>query len=115
MHYERTGRMRVRKYLRKSCYHCIKCSAANFPTAFMWRRPLISAVLATTTHRKPKKMYDGTSTQVVDQMINKSRIKIVQEEPYNIGDPPWIKEEGKREKITIASIIDFVIKSERNI
>ena len=115
MHYERTRKMGIRKYLRKSCYHCIKYPAANFPTVFMWRRPLISVALATTTHRKPKKMSDGTSTQVVAQMINKSRIKIVQEELYNIGYPPWIKEEGKREKITIASRIDFVIKSERNI
>ena len=28
--------MGVEKYLRKSCYHRIKCSAANSLTAFMW-------------------------------------------------------------------------------
>ena len=26
---ERIGQMGVGKYLRESCYHCIKCSAAN--------------------------------------------------------------------------------------
>ena len=52
------------KYLRESCYHRIKCTAATFLAAFMWRRPLNSAVLATITHGKPKKVSDGTSTQV---------------------------------------------------
>ena len=50
------------KYLRKGCYHRIKSIAATFLTAFMWRRPLNSAVLATATHRKLEKVYDGTST-----------------------------------------------------
>ena len=49
----------------------------------MWRRPLNSAALATTTHRRLERMSDGTSTQVEDQMINKCRIKIVQRELYN--------------------------------
>ena len=65
MHYERTGRMRARKYLRKNCYHHIKCSAANFLATFMWRKPLNSATLATPTHRGPERVSDGTSTQVV--------------------------------------------------
>ena len=52
MHHERIGRMRARKYLRQSCCHHIECSAANFLTAFMWRRPLNSTTLATLTHRK---------------------------------------------------------------
>ena len=56
----------------------------------MWRRPLNSAVLATTTQKRPEKVSDGTSTQVVAQMINKCRIKIVQMELYNVRDPPWI-------------------------
>ena len=51
MHYERTGQMGANKYLSKSCYHCIKCSAANSLAAFMWRRPLNSAVLATPTQK----------------------------------------------------------------
>jgi len=58
------GRMGARKYLRKNCCHRIKCPAANFLTAFMWRRPLNSATLATTTHRKPERVFDGTSTRV---------------------------------------------------
>ena len=61
MHYECTGRMGVRKYLRKDCCRRIKCSAANFLTALMWRRPLNSVVLATPTHRGPERVFDGTS------------------------------------------------------
>ena len=68
----------------------------------MWRRPLNSAVLATTTHRKPKKVSDGTSTQVVAQMINKCGIQIVQKELYNLRDPSWIEDRKLREESTIA-------------
>ena len=68
------------KYLRKSCYHRIKCIAAPFLAAFMWRRPLNSAALATTTHRRLKWVSDGTDTQVGIQMI--------QEQLYNVKDPP---------------------------
>ena len=63
-------------------------------TAFMWRRLLNNAALATTTHRKSKKVSDGTSTQIRAQMINKCRIKMVQKELYNVRDPP---REGDRE------------------
>ena len=89
MHYERAGRMGVRKYLRKSCCHRIECSTANFLAAFMWRRPLNSAVLATPTHKGPKGVPDKTNTQVVAWMINKWRIKIIKKELYNVRDPPW--------------------------
>ena len=51
IHHEHTRRRRTQKYLKENCYHCIKCTAATFLAAFMWRRPLNSAVLATTTHR----------------------------------------------------------------
>jgi len=78
----------TQKYLRKSCHHRIKCAAATFLAAFMWRRPLNSAVLSTTTHKKPKRVSDGTDTQVKAQMINKCRMKIVQREIYNVKDPP---------------------------
>ena len=54
----------------------------------MWRRPLNSAILATATHRKLKKVSDETSTKVIAQMINKCRIKMVQEELYNVRDLP---------------------------
>jgi len=87
MHHERTGRMGARKYLRESCCHCIECSAANFLTAFMWRRPLNNAALTTPTHKEPKRVSDGTNTQIVAWMINKWRAKIIQREVYNVRDP----------------------------
>ena len=62
--------------------------AANFLAAFIWKKSLNSADLTTTIHRKLKRVFDGTNTQVVAQMINKRRIKIVQKELYNKGDPP---------------------------
>ena len=54
----------------------------------MWRRPLNSIVLAIATHKKLKKVSDETSTQVIAQMINKCRIKMVQEKLYNVRDLP---------------------------
>ena len=63
----------------------------------MLRRPLNNATLATTTHRKPKKVSDGTSTQVKAQMINKCRIKIAQMELYNVRDPLWGEDRKNRE------------------
>ena len=62
--HEHTRRKGIQKYLRKSCYHRIKCIEATLLAAFMWRRPLNSVILATTTHRKPKKVSDETGTQV---------------------------------------------------
>ena len=53
----------------------------------MLRRPLNSVALSTITHRKPERVFDGTSTQVKAQMINKCRIKMVQGEIYNVKDP----------------------------
>ena len=98
MHCERTERMEARKYLRKSCCHH---PAANFLAAFMWRRPLNSADLVITTHRRPERMSDGTRIQVVAQMTNKCRIKIVQNELYNVRDPSWIEDRKIIEESTI--------------
>ena len=67
----------AKKYLRKSRYHCIECSAANSLTAFMLRRPLNSAALVIPTHRRPVKVSDGTSTQVMAWMIDKWKAKTV--------------------------------------
>ena len=53
MYHKRTRMMRIQKNLRESCYHRIKCNATTFLAALMWRRPLNSTALATTTHRKP--------------------------------------------------------------
>ena len=80
--------MGTQKYLRESCYHRIKCIATTFLVAFMLRRPLNSAVLATTTHRKLEKVFDEIDTQVKAQIINKCRIKMAPRELYNVRDPP---------------------------
>ena len=80
--------MEARKYLKKSYYHRIECPVSNFLAAFMWRRPLKSIVLTTTTYRKPNGVSDGTNTRVGAQIINKCRIKIVQKGLYNVRDLP---------------------------
>ena len=61
----------------------------------MWRRPLKSTVLVIATHKKLKKVSDGTSTQVIAQMINKCRIKMIHEELHNVRDLPRTKGTGK--------------------
>ena len=53
--------------------HSIHCILA----AFMWRRPLNSVVSTTTTHRKPRKIPDGTGTRVKVGMADKCAIKMV--------------------------------------
>ena len=89
VHHEHTRKRGTQKYLRESCYHRIECTASTFLAAFMWKRPLNSVALATTTHRKPKRVSDETGIQVRVQMINKCRIKMVQRELYNGKDPPY--------------------------
>ena len=93
--YEREGNS---KYLRKNCYYRIKCVAATFLAAFMWRRPLNCAALATTTYRRLKEVSDETGTQVGTQMINKCGIKMIQEQLYNVKDPSWEGDRKEREK-----------------
>ena len=73
-----------------------------FLATFILRRPLNSAALATTTHRKPEEVSDGTSTQVVAQMIDKCRITIVQKELYNVRDPLWIEDQKFIKESTVA-------------
>ena len=72
----------------ESCYHRIKCTTATLLAAFMWRKPLNSAALATIIHKKLKRVSDGTGTQIKTQMINKCRIKMVMRELYNVRDLP---------------------------
>ena len=62
--HKHTRKKETQKYLKKSSYHRIKCIAATFLVAFIWRRPLNNDVLATTTHRRLKGVSDGTVTQV---------------------------------------------------
>ena len=64
VYHERPRMMGPHKYLRESCCHRLECTAATFLAAFILRRPLNSVALVTTTHRKPKKVFDGTDTQV---------------------------------------------------
>ena len=67
----------TQKYLKERCSHRIKYTTATFLAAFMWRRLLNSAALATATHRKPERVSDGRGTRVRAQMINKYRVKMV--------------------------------------
>ena len=75
----------------------------------MWRRPLNSTVLANATHRKLKKVSYGTSTQVIVQMINKCKIKMVQEELYNVRDLPRRGDEkySRRDTVALPSVMIF--------
>ena len=59
IHHKHIIMMRTQKYLRESCYHRIECTTTTFLAAFMLRRPLNSAVLATTTHRKSERVSMG--------------------------------------------------------
>ena len=68
----------------------------------MWRGPLSSAALATTTHRRLKGVFDGMNTQVEAQMINKCRIKMAKGGLYNGRDLHEIGGKKEREKNTIA-------------
>ena len=36
-HHESIRQREVKKYLRESCYYCIKCSVANSLAALMWK------------------------------------------------------------------------------
>ena len=96
VHYEHTRKRGTQKYLKESCYHRIECTTATFLAAFMWRKPLNNATLATTTHRKPRRVSNGTGTQVTAQMTNKCKIKMVQREIYNVRDLPLGGDKKKR-------------------
>ena len=99
MHYKRTGQMEAKKYLKKSCYHRIECSATNSLAAFMWRILFNNAALVAPTHKGPVRVSDGTSTQVVAQTIDKQRAKIIQREIYNVRDPRGKEDREIKRKI----------------
>ena len=94
--------MEVRKYLRKSFCHHIECLIANLLVVFLWRILLNNTVLAITTHKRLERVSDETNTQVVAQMTNKCRIKIVQKELYNVRDPSWTEDRKMIEESTVA-------------
>ena len=54
----------------------IKCKKVTFSAALMWRRQANSVTLASATHRKIRKMSDGTDTQVKVWMANKCKVLI---------------------------------------
>ena len=97
VHHEHTRRRGTQKYLRERCYHHIECTVTTFLAVIIWRRPLNSATLAATTHRKSKMVSDGIGTQVRAQMTNKCRIKMVQRELYNVRDFSKGEDERNRE------------------
>ena len=88
VYHKRIRMIGTQKYLRESCYHRIECTAAIFLVAFMLRKPLNNATLATTTHIKPERISNRIDTQVRAQMINKCRIMMVQRELYNVRNLP---------------------------
>ena len=72
------------KYLRKSCHHHIKCTAATFLAALMWRSPLNSVALAAATHRRLKWVSDEMGAQVGVQVINKCKVQMIRKSLYNV-------------------------------
>ena len=110
--YEHRRRKETQKYLRTNYYHRIKCTVTTFLTAFMWRRHLNSEALATTTHKKPGEVFDGTGTQVISQTVNKCRVKMIQRELYNVRNPLSEEDQRNSRKETIA--IYFVIVLNQN-
>ena len=96
------GRRKTPKYLGKSCYRHIKCTVPTLMTAFMWSRPLNRVSWEIIIQKKLKKKSNGTNTQVVAQMMNKCRGRMVQGD-YIIGN--IFHKEGiekwKRERVAI--------------
>jgi len=62
----------------------------------MWRRPVNSAALATTTHRKMEGVSDGINTQVEVQIINKCKATMALRRLYKKGSPHEGEEGGKK-------------------
>ena len=52
VHHKRTKGIGTQKYLKENCYYRIECSAANFLTALMWRRPLKQCYLGYLNSQK---------------------------------------------------------------
>ena len=111
MSYEHRRMKETQKYLRKSCYHRIKCTITTFLAAFIWRRHLNSEVLATTTHKKPREVSDEIGTQVISQMVNKCRVKMIQRELYNVNNPLW-KGGGRNSRKNDSNLIYNCTQSE---
>ena len=61
-----------------------------------------SATLATTTHRKPERVSDGTGTQVRARMINRWRVKMIPIRIYKVKDSSWKGGRKKKKENTVA-------------
>ena len=71
-----------------------------------------STTLVAATHRKLEKAADVTSTKIVTCMINKWRVKINENEVYNVRNPP-----GERDqKIDLGKtvVVSTILKSSCN-
>ena len=91
------------KYLRKCCHHHIKCTAAAFLSALMWKRLINSAAFAAATHRGLKGVSDGMGAQVGVQIINKCKVQMIRKSLYNVEKPPWRSGSKKREEENIVA------------
>ena len=109
MSYEHKRGKEIQKYLRKNCYHRIKCTVITFLTAFMWRIHLNNEALATTTHKKPEKVSDGTSTQVISQTVDKCGVKMIQREIYNVRNPLCERDGRNSREETVAIYFTIVL------
>ena len=65
----------------------------------MWRRLLNIVILATTAHRKPERVFDGTRAQ----MINRYRVKTDQSKIYKVKDSSWKRGREKLREKTVAN------------
>ena len=78
----------------------------------MWKKPLNSAVLVATTHRRFGETSDGISTRVVAYMINKYRAKISGKRLCNVRNPPGEGDLKIGRENTVATRTEIVTKSE---
>ena len=102
------GRRKTPKYLGKSCYCHIKCIVPTLMAAFMQSRPLNSVSQEIIIQKKLKKKSGGTNTQMVAQMMNKYRGRMVQGD-YIMGNIFHKEGIGRQRRRTVAIIIRLVL------
>ena len=96
------------KYLRESYYHRIKYITATFLAHLCREDPWTVLPWQPQLTEGKKGVFDGTSTQVATQMIDKCRVKRVQEGLYNKKDPQWGGDRKNSRKNTVAIFV-FVL------
>ena len=97
------------KTSRRSHNYRIKWRKATFSAPLMWKRQANSVSLANATHRKIRKISDGTGTQVKVQMDNKCKVLINLRRLYKGRKSPWRrdrnlinrKERGRKSKAIV--------------